>query len=173
MPFVAGYYIRGLGLGVGVGLGLPPGLGLGVGSPGVGLGVGSPGVGLGIGLGSGLPPGLGLGVGIGLWLGIVDGVVDGFATSVPVAVPLPAVLDVVNVHCCVAPAIGDKVSLLPLFLPRNESHRRTCSRHLQSDSGVSSRLRRDDPPTLAVGSSKLVSRNRQRGITRQAEQRRN
>ena len=54
VPFVANYYIRGLGLGLGVGFGLPPGLGLGVGSPGVGLG---------IGLGSGLPPGLGLGIG--------------------------------------------------------------------------------------------------------------
>jgi hypothetical protein len=49
----------------------------------------------------------------------VDGVVvDGFATVVPVAVD--EVLDVVNIHCEVAPATGDSVSLFPLFLPRND-----------------------------------------------------
>ena len=112
---MANNYIRGLGLGVGVGLGLPPGLGVGVGSPGVGLGIG-------LGFGSGLPSGVGLGVGDGLWLGFVAGVVvDGLATSVPVAVPLFAILDVVNVHWLVPPVIGLRVSLVPLFLPRNET----------------------------------------------------
>ena len=106
-------YIRGLGLGVGVGLG--------IGS----LGRGLP---LGLGFGSGLPSGVGLAVGLGegLWLGIVLGAVDGFATSVPVAVgvagvPLLGILfDVVNIHCDVAPVTGVRVSLLPLFLPRND-----------------------------------------------------
>ncbi|HEU5132787.1 MAG TPA: hypothetical protein VFT26_11810 [Pyrinomonadaceae bacterium] len=108
------FYIRGLGLGVGVGL--PLGVGLGIGSLGVGSGLGLP---LGLGFGSGLDSGVGLGDGEGRWLGVV---VDGFATSVPVAVlsfVAPA-LAVVKVHCCVAPAIGDSVNLLPLFLPRNE-----------------------------------------------------
>ena len=50
---------------------------------------------------------------------VVDGVVvDGFATVVPVAVD--EFLDVVNIHCEVAPETGDSVSLLPLFLPRND-----------------------------------------------------
>ena len=110
------FYIRGLGLGVGVGL--PLGVGLGIGSPGDGLGPGL-GLPLGLGFGSGLDSGLGIGVGEGVWLGVV---VDGFATSVPVAVPslVAPALAVVKVHCCVAPAIGVRVSLLPLFLPRNE-----------------------------------------------------
>ncbi|HEU4832955.1 MAG TPA: hypothetical protein VFS90_01015 [Pyrinomonadaceae bacterium] len=116
-------YIPGLGLGVGVGLEV----GLGVGSPGDGLG---PGLGLPLGLGSGFGSGLGVGLGVGdgdgLWLGVVGVVVvgvvvDGFATSVPVAVPLLAILDVVNEHWLVAPAIGLRVSLVPLFLPRNET----------------------------------------------------
>ena len=114
--FVANYYIQGLGLG----------LGLGVGSPGIGLGIGV-GLPLGLGFGSGLDSGLGLtvGVGEGLWLGIVLGVVVvGFDTSVPVAVGVVPVLaaffEVINVHCDVALAIGLRVSLLPLFLPRNE-----------------------------------------------------
>jgi hypothetical protein len=48
-------------------------------------------------------------------------VVDGFATVVPVAVDeLAELLDVVNIHCEVDPATGDSVSLLPLFLPRND-----------------------------------------------------
>ena len=53
---------------------------------------------------------------------VVDGVaVDGFATVVPVAVDeLAELLDVVNIHCEVAPETGDSVSLLPLFLPRND-----------------------------------------------------
>ena len=52
---------------------------------------------------------------------VVDGVVvDGFATSVPVAVGVFAIFDVVNIHCDVAPATGDSVSLLPLFFPRND-----------------------------------------------------
>ena len=107
--FVTNYYIRGLGLGVGVGLGLPPGLGL----P------------LGLGFGSGLASGVGLAVGLGIgdgdWLGVVVGVVVvGFDTSVPAAVGVFAILDVVNVHCDVDPATGVSVSLLPLFLPRNE-----------------------------------------------------
>jgi len=46
-------------------------------------------------------------------------VVDGLATVVPVA-ELAELLDVVNIHCEVAPATGDSVSLLPLFLPRND-----------------------------------------------------
>ena len=106
-------YIRGLGLGVGVGLG--------AGSLGDGAGLGLP---LGLGFGSGLASGLGFGVGEGLWLGIVLGELDGFATSVPVAVGvvplLAALLDVVNIHCEVAPVTGLRVSLLPLFLPRND-----------------------------------------------------
>ena len=106
-------YTRGLGLGVGVGLG--------AGSLGRGLPLG-----LGFGSGSGLASGLGLaaGLGEGFWLGIVLGVVDGFETSVPVAVgvvPLPAApFDVVNIHCDVAPVTGLRVSLVPLFLPRND-----------------------------------------------------
>ena len=116
---MASCYIRGLGLGLGVGLG--------IGSLGDGLGPGL-GLPLGLGFGSGLASGLGLGLGEGLWLGIVLGfvlgVVDGFDTSVPVAVgvvPLPAALfDVVNIHCDVAPVTGLRVSLLPLFLPRND-----------------------------------------------------
>ena len=109
VPFVANYYMRGLGLGVGVGLG--------AGSVGLGAGLGLP---LGLGFGSGLDSGVG--VGEGLWAGIVLGVVvDGFATSVPVAVGVFAELfDVVNIHCDVDPATGDSVSLLPLFLPRND-----------------------------------------------------
>ena len=103
-------YIRGLGLGVGVGLG--------AGSLGDGAGLGLP---LGLGFGSGLASGLGTGVGDGLWLGIVLGDVDGFATSVPVAVgDFAALFDVVNIHCDVAPVTGLRVSLLPLFLPRND-----------------------------------------------------
>jgi hypothetical protein len=47
-------------------------------------------------------------------------VVDGLATVVPVAVELAELLDVVNIHCEVAPETGDSVSLLPLFLPRND-----------------------------------------------------
>ena len=54
-------------------------------------------------------------------------VADGFATSVPVAVGvvvgvplLVAFFDVVNIHCDVAPVTGLSVSLLPLFLPRND-----------------------------------------------------
>ena len=112
-------YIRGLGLGVGVGLGLPLGVGAGVGSPGVGVGIGD-GLPPGLGAGSGLGSGVGVAVGDGLWAGIVVGVVDGFATSVPAAVPLPAILDVVNIHCEVAPVTGLSVSLVPLFLPRND-----------------------------------------------------
>jgi hypothetical protein len=111
-------YIRGLGLGVGVGLG--------AGSVGDGAGLGLA-LGLGFGSGSGLASGLGLTVGLGegCWLGIVLGFVDGFETSVPVAVgvvPLPAAIlfDVVNIHCDVAPVTGLRVSLLPLFLPRND-----------------------------------------------------
>jgi len=46
-------------------------------------------------------------------------VVEGLATVVPVA-ELAELLDVVNIHCEVAPATGDSVSLLPLFLPRND-----------------------------------------------------
>ena len=110
-------YIRGLGLGVGVGLG--------IGSLGLGL---LRGLGFGSGLGSGLDSGLGLTVGLGdgFWLGIVLGVVEGFDTSVPVAVGvvaapvLAAFFAVVNVHFDVAPATGLSVSLLPLFLPRND-----------------------------------------------------
>jgi hypothetical protein len=121
VPFCGQVYGRGLGLGVGVGLTV----GFGVGSPGDGLGPGR-GLPLGLGFGSGLGSGLGVGVGDGLWLGIVvgvvvDGVVDGFATSVPVAVPLLAILDVVNVHLLVNPAMGLNVSFVPLFLPRNET----------------------------------------------------
>ena len=48
-------------------------------------------------------------------------VVDGFATVVPVGVDeLAEFLAVVNIHCEVAPETGDNVSLLPLFLPRND-----------------------------------------------------
>ena len=54
-------------------------------------------------------------------LGVVLGVVvDGLATVVPVAVGVFAILDVVNIHFEVAPATGDSVSLLPLFLPRKD-----------------------------------------------------
>ena len=54
-------------------------------------------------------------------LGVVVGVVvDGLATVVPVAVGVFAILDVVNIHCDVDPATGDSVSLVPLFLPRND-----------------------------------------------------
>jgi hypothetical protein len=50
---------------------------------------------------------------------VVGVVVDGFPTVVPVAVP--RVLDVANVHCDVPPLTGLSVSLVPLFLPRNET----------------------------------------------------
>ena len=53
---------------------------------------------------------------------VVDGVVvDGLATVAPVADDeLAEFLDVVNMHCEVAPEIGESVSLLPLFFPRND-----------------------------------------------------
>ena len=115
VPLPVNYYIRGLGLGVGVAVGLPLGVGLGIGSPGDGLGLPP-----GLGFGSGLASGVGVAVGAGLWAGIALGDDDGFATSVPVAVPLLPIFDVVNIHCVDAPVTGDKVSLVPLFLPRND-----------------------------------------------------
>jgi hypothetical protein len=64
---------------------------------------------------------VGRGDGLGLWAGIALGVVvSGFATVVPVAVGVFANFDVVNIHSDVAPATGDSVSLVPLFLPRND-----------------------------------------------------
>lgn len=111
---------RGLGLGLGLGVGL------GVGSPGDGLGAG-----LGIGVGLGLPPGVGLGIGLGsgsglgFGLGLGDGVCAGTeagaATSVPVADGVFAMFfDGLKLHFIVDPVAGVSVSLLPLFLPRNE-----------------------------------------------------
>jgi hypothetical protein len=124
------YPIRGPGLGLGLGLGV----GVGVGSPGVGLGAGV-GLGLGLPLGVGLAPGLGLGTGSGLGVGLASGLGDGvwagiaagFATSVPVAAGVPLLVvvfatffDGIKLHFIVAPDTGVSVSLLPLFLPRNE-----------------------------------------------------
>jgi hypothetical protein len=111
----------------GAGLGLGFGEGLGVGSPGEGLGIGvGDGIGLGLPLGVGLALGVGLGLGEGSWFGIglSAGTTAGFATSVPVAAgvlrPRATFFDVTNVHFSFAPATGERVNLLPLFLPRSE-----------------------------------------------------
>jgi hypothetical protein len=105
-----------VGVGVGVGVGL--GVGLGVGSPGDGVGIA-----VGDGLGVGLPLGVGDGLGVGLGEGVGVGTTTGFATSVPVAAGVfrPfATFDVVKLHFCVAPGMGESVNLLPLFFARSE-----------------------------------------------------
>jgi hypothetical protein len=51
--------------------------------------------------------------------------------------------------------------LIAALLAAKRHHWRTGSRHLQSYSGISFRSRSDDPPTLPVGSSELVSIDRQ------------
>jgi hypothetical protein len=108
-------------LGAGLGLGL--GLGLGVGSPGDGLGI-TVGDGLGVGLPLGVGDALGVGLGDGVCIGLSAGTADGLATVVPVAAGVFAIFAaffaVTNEHFFVAPAIGDRVNLLPLFFPRSE-----------------------------------------------------
>jgi len=47
-------------------------------------------------------------------------VVDGLATVVPVAVGVFDILDVVKIYCEVDTEPGENVSLVPLFLPRND-----------------------------------------------------